>query len=347
MTRSESLGRRWSRRAVSIPCVTFAWAVMTAVSPVALGVAALLDLVMPGRRWARSRAAIACWWLLFCHLAGLAGALALWLGHLFRRDRAAFFRWNAALQRIWAATLLRSAARIYGLDIAVSAETGVASRTPYLLFVRHASVIDTLLPAGLIAHPHRLEFRYVLKRELLWNPCIDVVGQRLTNAFVERGSTLRQREVHAVRTLADRLKPGAAVALFPEGTRFSRRKLQRAIETLGRQGRPALLERARQMTHVLPPRPGGALALLDVAPELDIVFLAHTGLESATSLADIWRGTLTGKRVSVRLRRVAATEVPSVPDRRLEWLYDRWLEEDRWIASVEAGSEALKASPPR
>src|SRR4030095_7187674 len=81
---------------------------------------------------------------------------------------------------------------------------------------------DTLLPAVFASDPHRLRLGNVMKRELLWDPCLDVVGQRTRNAFVRRGSAERDKELALLRQLAAAAGEKDGVLLFPEGTRFSR-----------------------------------------------------------------------------------------------------------------------------
>ncbi len=68
------------------------------------------------------------------------------------------------------------------------------------------------------------------------------------------------------------------------------------------------------------------------------MLLAHTGLEGATSLRDLWAGGLVGATVRVKAWRIPAAEVPAEAEARLGWLYDRWLEVDQWIQTVQANS---------
>ena len=79
------------------------------------------------------------------------------------------------------------AQRIFGITIEVEG-TDELRDGPIIVFLRHSSVADTLLPAVFIANPNGLKLRYVLKHELLWDPCLDIVGNRLPNSFVRRGS---------------------------------------------------------------------------------------------------------------------------------------------------------------
>ena len=71
-----------------------------------------------------------------------------------------------------------------------------------LLFPRHVSVADTLLPAVFVSSRNGILLRHVLKRELLWDPCLDIVGNRLPNCFVRRDSRDSAREIRAVAALA-------------------------------------------------------------------------------------------------------------------------------------------------
>ena len=57
---------------------------------------------------------------------------------------------------------------------------------PIVLFMNHASVIDTLLPVELVCRRHGMRLRYVLKKELLVDPCLDIVGLRVPNHFLDR-----------------------------------------------------------------------------------------------------------------------------------------------------------------
>jgi len=202
---------------------------------------------------------------------------------------------------------------------------------PLLLFVRHASTADTVLAAALIANPHRLLLRYVLKRELLWDPCVDIVGRRLPNAFVNRRAPRAQAEVAAVASLAQGLDATSAVLIYPEGTRFSPAKLAASIESLRAKGEVELAGLASSFRAVLPPKLGGPLALLEAAPGVDLVLVEHTGFEGAASFSRFLGGELIGQTLRVRLRRIPATQIPA--QGRDTWLFERWGEIDQWIAS--------------
>jgi hypothetical protein len=85
---------------------------------------------------------------------------------------------------------------------------------PAIVLIRHASIVDNLLPAALVARPHGIRLRYVLKSELLADPCLDIAGRRRPNDFVRRG-TGEAQELERVRALADGLGPGDGVLVYP------------------------------------------------------------------------------------------------------------------------------------
>jgi 1-acyl-sn-glycerol-3-phosphate acyltransferase len=226
--------------------------------------------------------------------------------------------------------LFHSVVRLFSLRVEVDDDAD-AGRGPYLLLVRHSSTADTLLASALISYPHRLRLRYVLKRELLWDPCLDIVGNRLPNVFVDRGSSDPALETARIAATAADMGPHGGLLIYPEGTRFSQAKRARVIERLARQGRTKLLEYARSVHSVLPPRPAGTLALLEAAPDSDVVVCAHTGFEGAASLGAIWSGALLGQTIRVQLRRVPRSRIPTDRAGALAWLLDEWRRVDDWV----------------
>jgi 1-acyl-sn-glycerol-3-phosphate acyltransferase len=327
-----------ARRLVTIPTVLVLAAASVLLAPLWIPGLALADALRPARRGAALRAGAMLAAFLQCEAAGLLASLALWLASLGRGAgaRERFLARNLALQRWWATTLFEAAQRIYGMSLAVEGEDAVAPG-PMLLFPRHASVADTLLPALLVSAPHGMRLRYVLKRELLVDPCLDVVGNRLPNVFVRRGSEDSEREIAAVAALGRGLGRDEGVLLYPEGTRFTAAKRERILERLRAAGDAARVAHAERLRHLLPPRRGGPLALLDAAPAADVVFCAHTGLEGAASLADLWRGDLVGRLVRVRFWRIPRAEIPAERAARSRWLDEWWERLDAWVDAARAG----------
>jgi 1-acyl-sn-glycerol-3-phosphate acyltransferase len=206
----------------------------------------------------------------------------------------------------------------------------VAGPGPILVFARHASIVDNLLPYLLITRPAGVRLHYVLKYELLGDPALDIAGLRLPNHFVRRGSGEGAREIAAVGALAEDLGADEGVLIFPEGTRFREEKRAAAIAAAGRRS-PEVKEIAEGYRSVLPPRLGGPLALL-AASEADVVILAHRGLDGFATVADIWAGGIIGARVAVRLTRIPRSQIPAGRSEQAVWLHRVWAEVDDWVA---------------
>lgn len=200
-------------------------------------------------------------------------------------------------------------------------------RTPLLVFSRHAGPGDSLLLVHALLQqgfrPH-----IVLRDALQWAPALDVALNRLPSVFLGRGVP-DQRE--RIARLAGGLGPGDALLLFPEGRNFTPGRRMASIARLEELGDHAAAEHAREMRHVLFPRPGGAAAAVSAATGAEIIFVAHTGLEDLSSFVDLWRGTPMDASIRVKLWRVAARDVPHEEDAAAAWLLDRWRRIDAWI----------------
>jgi 1-acyl-sn-glycerol-3-phosphate acyltransferase len=162
-----------------------------------------------------------------------------------------------------------------------------------------------------VSRPHGLRLRYVLKQELLWDPCLDIVGHRIPNAFVDRFSDDSAHEIRRVADLARDLGPRDGILIYPEGTRFSEAKRARLLDRLDPVDDTKRLEYSRSLRYT---------------------FCAHTGFEGAASLAQIWKGALVHRRIRVQFRRVPREEIPTNRDERIAWIDEEWQRVDAWIA---------------
>jgi 1-acyl-sn-glycerol-3-phosphate acyltransferase len=311
------------RRLVSIPAVVVGWLLLTVLLVPTVLVVALIDLVRGHRRLPLARLVGFGWWYLGAETVGLVALGASWLLTLGRPSARVDQAY--AIQDVWAGALFGALRRLFGIRFEVDEGGAELSAGPYVVMMRHASIVDTLLPAFTLARPHGIRLRYVLKAELLADPCLDVAGNRLPNVFVRRGGG--RSEVPRVAALAEGLPPSGAVLIYPEGTRFTDAKRSRLMERGGRIG-----ERARALAAVLPPRPGGPGALLRAGH--DVVFFAHRGLEGLAEVKDLLDGALIDARVRVAMWRVAASEVDL--DDVDGWLFGQWRRMDDWVVAASA-----------
>lgn len=299
-------------------------------APLWLVLAGAYDLVGGLRRGGRRAALGACLfcsWYLLCEVWGVASSAGAWLRHA--RDPAGLVAHGYELQRRWVVALFEGARKLLGIRMEASGDACLATG-PVIIMIRHATVIDTLIPTLLGSDRHGLRLRFVLKRELLWDPCLDIVGTRLPNYFARRGGGA-ERELAGVRALATGLGPRDGLLIYPEGTRFTAAKRERILAKARERGETERLAYASALVNVLPPRFGGPLTLLD-ACEADVVFCAHTGLEQVTSLWDLWRGALRGKALRVHLWRVPRVDIPTSRAEREQWLLEQWRAVDEWIS---------------
>lgn len=313
------------RRLLTISAVVVAFIAVGAALPLLLGLALLVDLVRRERLLGTTRLTA----FAFCYLAIECVCLVrlAWVWLSTRRGSPERRTRTFAAQRFFTGALLGAVTRLFSLRFEVLGAEQV-SPGPLLVLVRHASLVDVLVPAGFIANVHGLELHYVLKRELLADPCLDIAGHWIPNHFVDRSGADTAAELAAIATLKDGVGPRQGVLLYPEGTRFSRRKREAVLQRLEGRARA----RAEELRHVLPLQPGGALTLLATPPPTDVLFVGHHGLEGLTQLDDIWRGKLVGRTITIRFWREPAANVPDGDEARLEWLHAHWRRLDAWLA---------------
>ena len=325
------------RRSVTIPAYFLAFAGFLALSPALMFVGLLIDIPLR-RRLATVRSIAMVNVFLFCEVAGVVVSVWLWLRY---RDRQRFLDANFALECWWASSLYRAGVWLFSLQLEVEGEE-VTERGPMMVFSRHVSPIDNLLPVALISDFRQIQLRWVINRSLLRDPCIDIVGNRLPNCFVANSSSDSESEIRRVDALGRDLGPRDGVLIFPEGGLFTPAKRERVIKRLESQNSP-LLDRARSMQNVLPPRLGGSMALLAAVRDVDAVFLAHTGLERATEYGSILRGGLVGRTVRVKMWRVPSSQIPTTNESRIAWLFDQWATVDRWVEANKSQVSATNA----
>jgi 1-acyl-sn-glycerol-3-phosphate acyltransferase len=321
------------RRLRSVGTVVWLLLVATLLLPVLVLVALAFDLFRLAtghRRFVALRLAVIGWVYLAAEVLGICALGVVWLATGGGRAAGLLTRGTYAIQRWWAGTLFSLIRTLFGLRVEVEGDE-VLTPGPIHVFMRHASIIDNLLPSALITAPHGIRLRYVLKRELLSDPALDIAASRLPNYFVDRAAG-GASEVAAIGELGMGLGANEGVLIYPEGTRFTPERRERALARL-EEREPEMLGRARGLQGVLPPRPGGPLRLLDVEPAADVVIASHVGLDRFSHIRNILDGGLVGGTVRVRFQRFPIESIPDDPESRVSWLYDRWEEVDAWIGS--------------
>ncbi|MFP6639381.1 MAG: lysophospholipid acyltransferase family protein [Myxococcota bacterium] len=324
---------RWARRIGTVGGVFLGLLLSLASAPLWIPGLALLDTIRRSD-WVALRCGAYLTWLLVCEVVGLTCLLVLRIWPASSHD--VWLDRHYALEHRWADALFGGGMRIFGLELEVEGAEAFRNGGPILLFIRHVTVVDALLPAMVASIPYGIRFRYVLKQELRIDPCLDITGDRLPSAFVRRGLPDGSAELARVVSLAEDLGPRDGVVIYPEGTRFTAARRARVLEKLETSGDMERLQAARSFEHVLPPRLGGVNGLIDAAPDADVVFCAHTGLERVTRLGDLFRGRAVGARLRVRCWRVSASQIPADLAARLKWLDAEWQRVDRFVGEHSA-----------
>ncbi len=322
------------RRLVIAPGVFLAAGCLLVSLPLWLIAAALASRLVSGR-W---RVLRVCWFI-FVYLAwealALLALLGLWLasGLGWKQRSAAFEAAHYRLMAWFLHNVIGSARRTFTIELVgeddLHAELANASRA-LLIFSRHVGPGDSFFLADELVNRMGLRPRIVLKDVMRLDPAVDIMLSRLPNRFVPSKGRAGGAAVEAIGELAAGLEAGDALIIFPEGANFTPRRRQRAIDHLERTGRRDLARRARSLTHLMPPKPTGALAAIDAAPTADVIFYGHVGLERLSTPGDLWRGIPMDSPVRTRRWLVRADELPAPGDREL-WLYDTWEQLDTWI----------------
>jgi 1-acyl-sn-glycerol-3-phosphate acyltransferase len=327
---------RWIRRVVLAPAMVGLTVALLLTLPLWLLVAAAVSPLLPGRlRGLRVLWVVIVW--LALESACLLALFALWLvagfGALVRTPPFQRVHYRLVGGYLW--TFHRAATRVLGLRVEVEGPGPDEYRgRPLLVFCRHAGPGDSFLLVHALVNWYAREPRIVLAAALQWDPALDVVLNRLPNRFLTTGGPEVERQIGELATALD---GDDAFVLFPEGGNFTERRRAARIARLRAAGLEQAAHRSEAMRHVLPPQPGGVAAALAAAPEADVVWVAHAGLDHLFTVADVWRELPLDGVVRMRWWRVPASAVPQGFDAQVEWLYEWWERIDGWIDEARAG----------
>ncbi len=310
------------RRVRSVTLVAVLLPAMLFTLPIWLPVVAAIDLVAGRRRFPMVR-------------IGLMGVA--YLGHqwwgigtvawLSISGRGRSVRHHRALQQRWVRSLIRAGRPLLGVEFDIRGPELPDGRV--VMLSRHASMVDALVPVLLADRADDRPVHYALKAELQHDPCLDIVGHRLDNWFVQRGQDT-EREVTGLRSLAARSDPDAVLAIFPEGTYATPGTRARVQSSLDRNGPPEAAALGRELDRLLPPKPAGADALLESATDASVVFVGHIGLEGVAETSGLLATIPLRHPIVVDGWTVPRERIPDGPE-RVPWLYEQWRRLDRWV----------------
>ena len=267
------------RRLVLAPVVVLLEAVVIVLSPALLLVAALSSPLFGG--WRPVRMILIVLAFAAYHLGAVLACAALWIasGFGWKARGEAMQRAHYAVMRWFVGGVYRAIVRLARVNVRLSgspaADEALSRRAnPVLVLSRHAGEGDTLLVIHELLCRRDRGPRVVMHEALRLDPLIDVLGERLPNRFVDpRGGDTEVEIAAMAREVGDT----GALVIFPEGANFSQEQRRRGIERLERAGHDEEAACAREMRHVSAPRPGGALAAIEAAPEADVVVMGHAG----------------------------------------------------------------------
>ena len=311
----------WVRRPVTGLGVFVIAIVLTVTLPLWAVVTMAVDAVRGRWRFPISRLIgfATCWaWL---ETSGLVLAL-----FLFFTGRGRSVPAHYALQTWWCRSLIQALGFTVGLQISVEGAENV-SAGPFVAFCRHASLADSIMSSWVVASHVGLRPRFVLKKELKMDPCLDILGHRLPNYFVDRESLDIAGELQGIEQMAAGLGVKDCAVIFPEGSRASAKKRVRALERL-RERSPQRAETLAGLKHLIPPKPAGANALLSAVPEANVLTMWHSGFDGLDTFSGILSHLGRAKaNVHVRVEEISRASIPS-GEAFVSWLDAKWVEMD-------------------
>jgi 1-acyl-sn-glycerol-3-phosphate acyltransferase len=129
----------------------------------------------------------------------------------FRRDLPL-----AMARRFWGPGVLRAA----GVRLEVEGGADVDWSKPHVFVSNHTSFLD--IPVAFVALPSNL--RFVAKSSLAWVPFLGWYMWATGMVFVDRGKT--GRAIASMRRAGERIRAGASILAYPEGTRSTDGKIR-------------------------------------------------------------------------------------------------------------------------
>lgn len=331
---------RWLRLIVVMPIVYVGCLVVTILSPALHLVLALLDLI-DRKGWRFTR--LGGLGIAFCvtEFIGLTVAFVLWVssGFGWKIHAPAFRRAHNRVFGLWLELVTRALRFFLGFHVSVHGER---IEGPILAFARHAGPGDMFLLAHTVIQVYERQFITVGASKLLWDPFFDHLVRRTPSVFCEQNPKDAAQTLEELAELTRSMADDSVMIICPEGGNWTPRRWTQAIDRLESRGQHDRAVLAAEMTHVLPPRPAGAAAAIHARSDMTVVFIAHSGLDDLTSLAELWRKVPLRREVEVGYWSVPRAEIPDDRADTAAWLFEEWAKVDAWIGDH---SDAAQPSP--
>lgn len=298
--------------------------------PIWMPAAVIFDLVRGKRRLPTVRAGKFALRYLVNDSAEIVLAPFLWLGARTGSSRG--IERYRSVQRWSIRSLAAAADRDIGVRLDPTATVPVDPHSgPYIVLCRHTSMLDSSVASLLFGLDSPWNIRSIATADALADPGFDLIYPPLGTVFIDRDEGASARRVIAGFARFD--GPDDIVTIFPEGQLFRPSALTRSLDRLAER-HPERAERLAGLRHVLPPRPGGTIALLEALPDADVLVIGHQGFERAASIPEMARNAPLDTTVRLSIRHVPRSDVPESTDDRIAWLDRLWTDLDDWVAAT-------------
>ena len=326
------LDKNVGRRLTLVPLTYLTAFVLVVTLPVTIVVGGMWDIVRGKRRLPTIRLVFLLTGGFLIESAGIVVSFGAWLVTGFGKLGSEQWRWHChrAFMGGYTNAVLTLIGRVIGTSIEWRDHADL-SAGPVVLLARHTSFFDAVIPATVMSRRSSLLAHHVVTHGLRYSPCIDIVGHRFPNRFIKRTPGEGSRELPHIEQIGSVLDHRSGAIIFPEGTFRNPDRFARSIRRIGRRD-PELAARAEQLEHVLPPRASGTFALLQGAPDADVVICANTGLESFGSIADIVNGLWSDRPIIIETWRIPRSDIPETEEAFNAWLFDQYVKIDQWVA---------------
>jgi 1-acyl-sn-glycerol-3-phosphate acyltransferase len=335
---------KYLRRHLSIPVIAAFGVVLLLGLPLWVALTLVADAVLNVRRLRCTRVLLFVLFVPWLEMVSVLVALAVWLRCAAQIRKPSAQNRLQKLLAFYGHALTAATKRLLGLRLEVTGLESVEDQAPLLCFGHHTSLLDSFLPVEILGHGRDYRMHYVIKKTLAYAPAFDIVGHWIPVHFVDRSGKNSEQETRAVGQLAANLPNRAVQVIYPEGTFYTPARHARALQRLESQD-PELLERAKKLRYVLPPRAGGALSMLEHNPSADVLFFVHAGFEPFVNIGRILRNVPFTETVRVHMWRVARAEIPSEPRAQYQWLFGEFERMDHWVArQLDSVKEPLQSN---